>query len=45
MAIQRKPAVAFVLVAVIIDVIGVGLILPVLPHLVGEFLNILQNAR
>ncbi len=34
---QRQPAVAFVLVAVVIDVIGIGLILPVLPHLVGEF--------
>lgn len=34
---QRQPAVAFVLVAVVIDVIGIGLILPVLPKLVGEF--------
>ena len=34
---QRKPAVVFVLVSVVIDVIGIGLILPVLPNLVGEF--------
>jgi DHA1 family tetracycline resistance protein-like MFS transporter len=34
---RRQPAVAFVLVAVVIDVIGIGLILPVLPKLVGEF--------
>jgi len=34
---QRPPAVAFVLVTVVIDVIGIGLILPVLPALVGEF--------
>jgi len=34
---QRQPAVAFVLVTVVIDVIGIGLILPVLPALVGEF--------
>jgi DHA1 family tetracycline resistance protein-like MFS transporter len=34
---QRPPAVAFVLVTVVIDVIGIGLILPVLPGLVGEF--------
>lgn len=34
---QRQPAVAFVLVAVVIDVIGIGLILPVLPSIVGEF--------
>jgi len=34
---QRQPAVAFVLIAVVIDVIGIGLIIPVLPKLVGEF--------
>lgn len=34
---RRQPAVAFALVAVVIDVIGIGLILPVLPKLVGEF--------
>jgi len=34
---QRRPAVAFVLIAVVIDVIGIGLVLPVLPYLVGEF--------
>jgi len=34
---QRQPAVAFVLVTVVIDVIGIGLIIPVLPVLVGEF--------
>jgi DHA1 family tetracycline resistance protein-like MFS transporter len=34
---QRRPAVAFVLVTVVLDVIGIGLILPVLPALVGEF--------
>jgi len=34
---QRRPAVAFVLIAVVIDVIGIGLIIPVLPRLVGEF--------
>ncbi|HUL64083.1 MAG TPA: MFS transporter [Burkholderiaceae bacterium] len=33
----RQPAVAFVLVTVVIDVIGIGLIIPVLPVLVGEF--------
>jgi DHA1 family tetracycline resistance protein-like MFS transporter len=35
--IQRQPAVTFVLIAVVLDVIGIGLILPVLPALVGEF--------
>jgi len=34
---HRPPAVAFVLVTVVIDVIGIGLIIPVLPMLVGEF--------
>jgi DHA1 family tetracycline resistance protein-like MFS transporter len=35
--VQRQPAIAFVLVTVVIDVIGIGLIIPVLPGLVGEF--------
>jgi len=35
--VQRQPAVAFVLVTVVIDVIGIGLMIPVLPVLVGEF--------
>jgi len=34
---QRQPAIAFVLISVVIDVIGIGLILPVLPSIVGEF--------
>jgi MFS transporter, DHA1 family, tetracycline resistance protein len=34
---QRRPAVAFVMVTLLIDVIGIGLIIPVLPILVGEF--------
>jgi DHA1 family tetracycline resistance protein-like MFS transporter len=34
---RRQPAVTFVLVTVVIDVIGIGLILPVLPILVGDF--------
>lgn len=34
---MRRPAIAFVLVTVLIDMIGVGLMLPVLPLLVGEF--------
>jgi MFS transporter, DHA1 family, tetracycline resistance protein len=34
---QRRPAVAFIMVTLLIDVIGIGLIIPVLPLLVGEF--------
>jgi DHA1 family tetracycline resistance protein-like MFS transporter len=34
---QRRPAVAFVMVTLLIDVIGIGLIIPILPILVGEF--------
>jgi DHA1 family tetracycline resistance protein-like MFS transporter len=34
---RRKPAVVFILVCVLIDVLGFGLIIPVLPSLVGEF--------
>lgn len=33
----RSPAVGFVLVCVFLDVLGVGLIIPVLPSLVGQF--------
>jgi DHA1 family tetracycline resistance protein-like MFS transporter len=32
-----RPSIPFILVTVLIDMIGVGLILPVLPSLVGEF--------
>lgn len=34
---SRKPALAFVMVTLLIDVIGIGLIVPVLPLLIGEF--------
>lgn len=34
---KRAPAIPFILVAVLIDVMGFGLLLPVLPALVGEF--------
>jgi DHA1 family tetracycline resistance protein-like MFS transporter len=33
----RAPAVRFILVAVLLDVIGIGVMLPVMPALVGEF--------
>jgi len=33
----RRPAVAFIMVASLLDVIGVGLIIPVLPILLGDF--------
>lgn len=33
----RQPAIAFILVTVLIDVMGIGLLLPVIPSLVGEF--------
>src|SRR5512141_668367 len=34
---RRQPAIAFILVTVFIDVMGIGLLLPVIPALVGEF--------
>ena len=34
---SRRPAIAFILVTLLIDVMGFGLLLPVLPALVGEF--------
>ncbi|WP_375198222.1 MFS transporter, partial [Sphingobium sp.] len=35
----RKAAMSFILVAVLIDMISIGLIIPVLPPLVGTFAN------
>ena len=34
---SRPPAISFILVTVLIDVMGIGLLLPVIPALVGEF--------
>jgi len=34
---QRRPAVAFIMITLLIDVFGIGLIIPVLPILLGEF--------
>jgi DHA1 family tetracycline resistance protein-like MFS transporter len=34
---KRQPAIAFIMVTVLIDLIGIGLIIPVLPLWVGEF--------
>ena len=34
---QRSPAMAFILVTVLIDMISIGLMVPVLPHIVGRF--------
>jgi len=34
---QRRPAVAFIMVTSLLDVIGIGLIIPIMPILVGEF--------
>ena len=33
----RQPAMPFIMVTVLIDMIAIGLIIPVLPHLVGTF--------
>ncbi len=33
----RRPAMPFILVTVLIDMISIGLMVPVLPHLVGQF--------
>jgi DHA1 family tetracycline resistance protein-like MFS transporter len=35
--VKRPPAIGFILVTLLIDVMGFGLLLPVLPALVGEF--------
>jgi DHA1 family tetracycline resistance protein-like MFS transporter len=36
---KRQPATPFILITLLIDVMGFGLLLPVLPALVGEFTN------
>ena len=33
----RSPAMAFIMITVLIDMVSIGLIIPVLPHLVGTF--------
>jgi len=34
MSKERKPALAFILITLLIDVIGLGIIIPVLPKLI-----------
>ena len=36
-AVKRTAAMPFILVAVLIDMISIGLMVPVLPHIVGQF--------
>ncbi|HEY6513714.1 MAG TPA: MFS transporter, partial [Burkholderiaceae bacterium] len=38
-AVKRTAAMPFIMVAVLIDMISIGLMLPVLPHIVGQFTN------
>jgi DHA1 family tetracycline resistance protein-like MFS transporter len=40
---ERKAAMLFVLITVVIDMIAIGLIVPVLPHIVGLFTNSNQD--
>ena len=35
--IARKPAVAFVFITLVLDVLGIGLIIPITPRLVESF--------
>ena len=34
---KRTPAMGFIMAAVLIDMISIGLMVPVLPHIVGTF--------
>ena len=34
---RRKPAAGFYFVTLVIDILGIGLIIPILPNLVQEF--------
>jgi DHA1 family tetracycline resistance protein-like MFS transporter len=42
-AMKRRAAVPFIMLASLLDVIGIGLIIPVLPALVGEFTHDRQS--
>jgi DHA1 family tetracycline resistance protein-like MFS transporter len=35
--LERRPSIPFILITVLIDMIGIGIIIPVLPTLVGQF--------
>ena len=37
MSLSRKPAVAFIFITLFLDILGVGLIVPILPKLIEEF--------
>ena len=39
MTTNRTPAISFILITVLIDVIGFGIIIPVLPKLIMELTN------
>jgi MFS transporter, DHA1 family, tetracycline resistance protein len=41
--LKKSPALSFVMICVLLDVIGFGLIIPVLPALVGEFTRTPQS--
>ena len=34
---HRQPAIAFILVTLFIDILGIGIVIPVLPELIKEF--------
>ena len=36
---RRKAAIAFIVVTIFLDVLGLGIVIPVLPHLVTDFLH------
>ena len=40
MAINRKPAIGFIFITLLIDVIGFGLIIPVMPKLIEQLLGV-----
>jgi DHA1 family tetracycline resistance protein-like MFS transporter len=43
MATERKPAIGFIFITLLIDTMGFGLIIPVLPKLIAELKNISIN--
>jgi MFS transporter, DHA1 family, tetracycline resistance protein len=45
MAINRKPAIGFIFITLLIDVIGFGLIIPVMPKLIEQLLGVTDISK
>ena len=39
----RRAAIAFILVTAVLDIVAMGIVIPVLPHLIEEFVGIVRG--